>query len=61
MGGFGSAVLEALAEEGVSTPLRALGVPDVLVEHGADLASLGLDAAGVVKATQRLLLQRDAR
>ncbi|MFP6564583.1 MAG: 1-deoxy-D-xylulose-5-phosphate synthase [Myxococcota bacterium] len=61
MGGFGSAVLEALAEEGVSIPLRALGVPDVLVEHGADLASLGLDAAGVVKATQRLLLQRDAR
>jgi len=34
VGGMGSAVLEALAAEGLSTPVTRLGVQDVTVPHG---------------------------
>jgi 1-deoxy-D-xylulose-5-phosphate synthase len=50
MGGAGSAVLEALAAAGLSTPVLTLGLPDVFVEHGDPaklLALCGLDAAGI--------------
>nr|MDQ2688433.1 hypothetical protein [Armatimonadota bacterium] len=33
-GGFGSAVLELLAAQGVSVPVSAVGLPDQFVEHG---------------------------
>ena len=33
-GGFGSAVLELLADNGVSTPVDRFGLPDEFVEHG---------------------------
>ena len=57
MGGFGSAVLEVLAAHGVDVPVRCLGVPDRLVEHGQTVAGLGLDAAGIT-ATVRSLVTR---
>jgi 1-deoxy-D-xylulose-5-phosphate synthase len=50
MGGAGSAVLEALAAEGLSLPVLQLGLPDVFIEHGDPaqlLAAEGLDAAGI--------------
>jgi len=50
MGGAGSAVLEALAEAGITTPVLTLGLPDVFVEHGDPaklLALCGLDATGI--------------
>jgi 1-deoxy-D-xylulose-5-phosphate synthase len=50
MGGAGSAVLEALAAAGLSTPVLTLGLPDVFVEHGEPaklMALCGLDAAGI--------------
>jgi 1-deoxy-D-xylulose-5-phosphate synthase len=50
MGGAGSAVLEALAAAGLSTPVLTLGLPDVFVEHGDPgklLSMCGLDAAGI--------------
>ncbi len=34
MGGFGSAVLEALSEMGLNTPLIRIGWPDRFIEHG---------------------------
>ena len=34
MGGFGSAVLEALSEMGLSTPVIRIGWPDRFIEHG---------------------------
>lgn len=34
MGGFGSAVLEALAEAAISTPVVRIGWPDHFIEHG---------------------------
>jgi 1-deoxy-D-xylulose-5-phosphate synthase len=57
MGGFGSAVLEALAAAGASVPVRCLALPDRLLEHGdpaAQKAALGLDAEGIVRAVQAL-------
>ena len=50
MGGAGSAVLEALAEAGLTVPTLVLGLPDRFIEHGehgALLARCGLDAAGI--------------
>jgi 1-deoxy-D-xylulose-5-phosphate synthase len=58
MGGFGGAVLEALAAAGVAVPVRVLAVPDRLVEHAAPealRADLGLDAAGIARAVRELL------
>jgi 1-deoxy-D-xylulose-5-phosphate synthase len=34
-GGFGSAVLELLAEQHVNTPVSVLGLPDNFIEHGS--------------------------
>src|SRR5690606_260719 len=33
-GGFGSAVLEFMADNNYHLPVRRLGIPDVVVEHG---------------------------
>ncbi|MEN9204473.1 MAG: 1-deoxy-D-xylulose-5-phosphate synthase [Thermostichales cyanobacterium DRC_bins_46] len=55
MGGFGSAVAEALLDAGVLVPITRLGVPDQLVEHAKpeeSLADLGLNSAGIA---QRIL------
>lgn len=53
MGGFGSAVLEALNEMGLRPEIRILGLPDRLFEHGT-IPSLhrqaGIDAEGIRKA-----------
>ena len=45
MGGFGTAVMEALQENDVCVPVKRLGVPDILVDHATpdqSKASLGL-------------------
>jgi 1-deoxy-D-xylulose-5-phosphate synthase len=34
MGGFGSAVLEALSDKGIRTPVERIGWPDHFIEHG---------------------------
>jgi 1-deoxy-D-xylulose-5-phosphate synthase len=58
MGGFGSAVLEAASEAGLSAGhVRRLGVPDRYIEHGERgelLAELGLDAAGLAQSARDL-------
>ncbi len=55
-GGFGSAVLEALAEAAPGASVQRLGVPDRFIEHG-DVAeqwrAAGIDAAGVAAAAER--------
>ncbi|MEE2673925.1 MAG: 1-deoxy-D-xylulose-5-phosphate synthase [Myxococcota bacterium] len=58
-GGFGGAVLEALAEAGLTPAARSLSIPDRLNEHGSTLAGLGLDAKGIARAVLELL-RRDA-
>jgi len=57
-GGFGSAVLEALAEAGVAVPVHCLAIPDRIIEHGdpvAIRAALGLDAEGIARAARGLV------
>ena len=58
-GGFGSAVLEALIDEGISDiRVERIGVPDTFIEHGRQqqLRSLyGLDAPTIVKVAKRLI------
>ena len=52
-GGFGDAVLEALAEDGLSRQgVLPLGLPDAFVTHGSRaelLAEVGLDPGGIVR------------
>jgi 1-deoxy-D-xylulose-5-phosphate synthase len=63
-GGFGSAVLEALADQGRrEVAVRRLGVPDRYVEHGPPAVLrrlLGLDEEGIVAAMEDLLARRGA-
>jgi len=58
-GGFGSAVLEVLNDEGISgIRVERIGVADTFIEHGPQklLRSLyGLDAPTIVKVAQRLI------
>jgi len=60
-GGFGSAVLEALNDQGIThVAVERLGVPDIFVEHGSPgvlRAKYGLDADGIVAAAARLMRQ----
>ncbi len=58
IGGFGSAVLEAIAEEGFSVKFHHLGVPDRFIPHGDQKTlrrELGLDEEGIKKAIDRAL------
>ena len=65
MGGFGSAVVEAATDAGLSTThLRRLGVPDRFIEHGERgelLADLGLDAAGLATAARDMSARIEQR
>jgi 1-deoxy-D-xylulose-5-phosphate synthase len=58
-GGFGSAVLECLAEANVtSCRIARLGIPDTFVEHGSQKilrANYGVDAAAIVKAVKEMV------
>jgi 1-deoxy-D-xylulose-5-phosphate synthase len=58
-GGFGSAVLEALSDQGLTgIRVERIGIADTFVEHGSQqlLRSLyGIDAPAIVKAAKRLM------
>ena len=43
MGGFGSAILEALQENNCSHPVERFGWPDKFVEHGSSVSKLRID------------------
>jgi 1-deoxy-D-xylulose-5-phosphate synthase len=50
-GGFGSAILELLADQGLLVAVKRLGIPDKFVEHGAPAIlrqKYGLDADGIL-------------
>lgn len=56
-GGFGSAVLEFMADHGYNSKVRRLGIPDLVVEHGtqAELWSeCGYDENSILKAAQEM-------
>jgi 1-deoxy-D-xylulose-5-phosphate synthase len=59
-GGFGAAVAEVLADEGIETPLLRLGIPDQFLPHGkreALLTELGLDAPGIADRVRKSFVQ----
>jgi 1-deoxy-D-xylulose-5-phosphate synthase len=52
MGGFGSAVIEALQDNNVLVPVKRFGVPDILVDHAKpdeSKADLGLTSSQMVE------------
>ncbi len=53
VGGLGSAVAEAMAEQGVAVPLRRVGIADVFAEAGSReylFSRYGLDTQAIVRA-----------
>ena len=60
-GGFGSAILELLADHGLNgVAVKRLGIPDIFVEHGAPnilRQKYGLDADGILQAALAALEQ----
>jgi 1-deoxy-D-xylulose-5-phosphate synthase len=57
-GGFGTAVLELLAEEGCTgVRIVRLGISDEFVEHGSQQvqrSSCGIDTTGIVEAARAM-------
>ncbi|MBD1913732.1 MULTISPECIES: 1-deoxy-D-xylulose-5-phosphate synthase [unclassified Leptolyngbya] len=61
MGGFGSAVAEALLDANIAVPVTRIGVPDILVDHATpdeSLQSLGLTGPQIA---DRILKQMQPR
>lgn len=59
-GGFGSAILEFMAERGFSAQVKLLGIPDRFIEHGSldDLYEIcGINWKGIVRAARELLVK----
>jgi 1-deoxy-D-xylulose-5-phosphate synthase len=57
-GGFGSAVLEFMADNTYSAEVKRLGIPDRIVEHGEQIElhrECGFDADGIEKAVIEML------
>ncbi len=57
-GGFGSGVMEVLSEEGITIPVKRLGIPDVFLPHGMQKTlrkKAGLDREGIKKAVREWL------
>lgn len=58
-GGLGAAVGTAIAEAGIGTKFKRLGIPDIYMEEIGDYtemrAMVGLNAEGVAKAAEQLL------
>lgn len=58
MGGFGSAILEFMADNSYTAQIKRLGIPDAIVEHGSQLelqAECGFDPEGIEKAVIAML------
>ncbi|MHA7100126.1 1-deoxy-D-xylulose-5-phosphate synthase [Roseivirga pacifica] len=58
VGGFGSAILEFMAENGYAAKITRLGIPDRIVEHGTQLelqAECNFDPNGIANAVRALL------
>ena len=58
-GGFGSAILEFMAENGYQAQVRRLGIPDRFVEHGTQeelYRECGYDARGIEETIREMIL-----
>lgn len=64
MGGFGTAVMEALMDEGILVPVDRIGVPDILVDHASpneSFADLGLTSGQIADRILKKLAISDRR
>jgi 1-deoxy-D-xylulose-5-phosphate synthase len=58
MGGFGSAILEFMAEHGYQKKVQRLGIPDKVFEHGSQLdlqREAGFDPQSILKAVLQMI------
>jgi len=61
-GGFGSSVVEFMADNGYQSVVRRLGIPDYFVEHGTPdelYRECGFDAEGIEVAIREVLIRRE--
>jgi 1-deoxy-D-xylulose-5-phosphate synthase len=59
-GGFGSAVLEFMADNNYQAEVRRLGIPDDIIEHGEQIElhrESGFDPDGIARAVVAMLEQ----
>jgi len=64
MGGFGSAVLEFMADRGYKAEVVRLGIPDDYIHHGTQeelWAACGFDAASIAASVERLLMVENTK
>ncbi|MCE7068200.1 1-deoxy-D-xylulose-5-phosphate synthase [Dyadobacter sp. CY326] len=57
-GGFGSAVIEFMSDNGYSSIVKRLGIPDTIIEHGEPnelYRECGIDTQGIVKTIHEFL------
>ena len=60
-GGFGSAVIEFMSDNGYSSEVRRLGIPDYFVEHGTQeelSAECGFDSEGIELALREFIVKK---
>lgn len=58
VGGFGSAVLEFMAQHNYNAEVKIMGIPDRLVEHGTPkqlYEEIGIDANGIAKTVREMM------
>ena len=61
-GGFGSAIVEFMSDNGYNSEVRRLGIPDYFVEHGTQeelQRECGFDAEGIEIAIREMLLKNE--
>jgi 1-deoxy-D-xylulose-5-phosphate synthase len=59
-GGFGSAIIEFMSDNGYNTDVRRLGIPDYFVEHGTQdelYRECGFDAEGIELAIREMVVK----
>ncbi|SMD42034.1 1-deoxy-D-xylulose-5-phosphate synthase [Aquiflexum balticum DSM 16537] len=57
MGGFGSAVLEWMVDNGYSAQVKRLGIPDAIIEHGEQIElhrECGFDPEGIAQVVREM-------
>lgn len=58
MGGMGSAILEFMADQGYSSRVKRLGIPDEYIHHGTQeelFAEAGYNKDGIIKTVLAML------
>jgi 1-deoxy-D-xylulose-5-phosphate synthase len=63
-GGFGSAIIEFMSDNGYHADVRRLGIPDYFVEHGTQdelYRECGYDAEGIELAISEMLVKKEAQ